>query len=128
MIYGIGTDIIEIKRIKKAVERHPDFLHRYFTQMENDYFLIKKNSPQSIAGYFAAKEAVSKAFGTGFSQFKFKDIEIKKDTFNKPCINLYGNAKKIAIEKNIETIHVSLSHCKEYAIAYVVAITEEGLV
>ena len=124
MICGTGIDIIEIDRIRRAVERHPTFLSKHFTEVENLYFMSKKNNPQSIAGYFAAKEAVSKALGTGFRFFRFTDIEIEKDSFNKPSINLYGNAKKIAQEKNIVNILLSISHCKEYAIANAIAITE----
>ena len=124
MIYGTGIDIIEINRIKRAVERHPNFLHKHFTEVEKLYFISKKNNPQSIAGYFAAKEAVSKALGTGFRFFRFTDIEIEKDSLNKPSVNLYGNAKKNAQEKNIINILLSISHCKEYAIANAIVIIE----
>lgn len=123
MICGTGIDIIEIERIRKAVERHPNFLNKHFTEVENHYFISKKN-PQSIAGYFAAKEAISKALGTGFRFFAFRDIEIQKDAFNKPCVHLYGKAKKIAEEKSITNILISISHCKEYATANAIAITE----
>lgn len=124
MICGTGIDIIEIDRIKRAVERHPNFLNKHFTEVENLYFMSKKNSPQSISGYFAAKEAVSKALGTGFRSFRFIDIEIEKDSLNKPFVNLYGNAKKIAQEKHIGNIHLSISHSREYAVAHAIATIE----
>lgn len=117
MIIGIGTDIIEIKRIEKAIEKE-SFLQRIFTQSERNY--IEKMGVQSAAGYFSAKEAVSKALGTGISGFNWTDIEIIKIN-GVPCVNLSNGALEISKEKGIEKIHVSISHSKEYAIAMAVA-------
>ena len=122
MIIGIGTDIIEIKRIKLAVEKEKvDFLSRIFTESELDYFNTISKNINTIAGAFAAKEAVMKAFGTGLRGFNFTDIEIIRDELGKPEVKLYNNAKQLADTKNIKEIHLSISHCKEYATAYVVA-------
>ena len=74
----------------------------------------------TMAGYFAAKEATSKALGTGFRNFSFKDIEVTKDAVNKPSIILHGEAKSIAKTSGVNHIHLSISHNRTTAIAYVV--------
>jgi holo-[acyl-carrier protein] synthase len=118
VIIGIGTDIIEISRIEKAISNR-GFLTKYFTTAENGLFEHKK--PQSVAGNFAAKEAVAKALATGFTVFSPIDIEVLRQPSGEPYVLLYGKAKLLADEKAIKTIHISISHCVEYAIAYVVA-------
>lgn len=122
MIYGIGIDIIEINRIEKVVSRQPLFLSKNFTSEELEYFTRKKNNYESIAGYFAAKEAVSKALGTGFNIFRLKDIEILKDELNRPYVVLHERGKEFAEEKGIKEISLSISHSKEYAVANAIAI------
>lgn len=116
MIVGIGTDIIEIQRIKKACEKEAFFM-RCFT--ENERILIGTNFTKA-AGNFAVKEAVSKVFGTGIRGFELIDIEVLRDELGKPYVNLYNKAVKIAGEYNIEKIHISISNTKDYAIAYAV--------
>lgn len=111
MIFGIGTDIIEIKRIEDAIE-HKDFCQRYFSDSENAYFKTRNYSPQSIAGNFCAKEAFSKALGTGIRGFSLKDIEVLRDECGKPYILFH--------KTHSYTIHVSISHSKLYAVAQVV--------
>lgn len=123
MIKGVGIDIIEMSRINKAVENRENFVERFFTRGERDYFESKrKGKTQSIAGYFAAKEAISKALGTGLSGFKWKDIEILKSIEGVPQVALKGKAKVIATELGISEIMISISHCKEYAVAQAIAI------
>lgn len=116
MIIGIGTDIVEIPRISKLTE-NSRFLERYFTKAENEYFLTKHKNPQTVAASFAAKEAFSKALGTGIRGFSLNDIEVLRDDLGKPYINVYNNAKKMVLDA---TIHVSLSHSAKYATAFVV--------
>lgn len=122
MIKGIGIDIIEIRRIEKAVKKNNRLLGRVFTLEENEYFKEKNYSPQTISGYFAAKEAVAKALGTGIGSIRWKDIEVLKDDLGKPYIKLHNNALKIAYNMNIETILISISHSRENAIAQAIAI------
>jgi holo-[acyl-carrier protein] synthase len=117
MILGIGTDIIEIFRIEKLI-KNTNFMGKFFTESERLY--LEKKGPESTAGYFSAKEAVVKAIGTGFSGFKFTDVEIIKKN-SVPHVELHGKAKNIANERGIEKIHVSISHCKSYATAVAVA-------
>lgn len=121
MIGGIGTDIIEIKRIQQAVEANQRFLLKNFTEKERDYFEKRNKAYASIAGNFAAKEAVSKALGTGFSGFGLIDIEVLRDDKGGPVVFLYGRAKEIARDKKISKIWVSISHCRAYATAYAIA-------
>lgn len=117
MIIGIGTDIIEIDRIGKAII-NKGFLHKNFTEKEVEYFLERKNMAEVVAGNFAAKEAVSKALGTGFRGFGLIDIEVLRDVLGKPQVNLYGQAKNMAEKGGAGRIHISISHNKTQAIAY----------
>ena len=121
MILGLGNDIVEIHRIKDALEKNPRFLSRVFTKDEQEYFVSRKMKTESIAGGFAAKEAVSKALGTGFRDFSMRDIEISRDKNGRPYVILHENALKIAGQKGIKRIHVSISHCRTYAFAVAAA-------
>lgn len=118
-----GTDIIEIERVKESIENIGEkFLKRVFTDKEIEYCESKKAQKyQHYAGRFAAKEAVFKAISTKLNDkyaITWKDIEIIDDKEGKPYVHLYG------IDENIfESIDISISHCKEYAIAYVVALS-----
>ena len=120
MIFGIGNDIIEIKRIKEAISNER-FLKRYFTENEINYFSKKKNIEETVAGIFCAKEAVVKAIGTGFYGFQSCDIEILHFDNGKPYLKLHNNAINICNEKNINNIHISISHCNNYAQAIAIA-------
>ena len=113
MITGIGTDIIEIRRIAKAIQRER-FCQRVFTSTELATYRKKGCNPQTLAGYFAAKEAFAKALGTGFRGFSFRDVEILNDTHGKPYIRL---SDKLTVN---QSIHVSVSHANENAIAFVI--------
>ena len=119
MILGIGNDIIEIKRIEQATNRTQGFIEKIFTENERAYFLEKNGKIESVAANFAAKEAVSKALGTGFRGFEPCDIEILRNELGKPYVNLSQKIKDLISPVEIYKIHVSLSHCKEYATAYV---------
>ena len=102
-IYGIGTDIIEISRIKNAINNTALFKSKVYTKKEIEYIEKKRNPYASYAGRFAAKEAVSKAFGTGVYGFSLKDIEILNDELGKPYVILYGKIKEPAkMEKAAE--------------------------
>ncbi|HOQ16861.1 MAG TPA: holo-ACP synthase [Defluviitaleaceae bacterium] len=121
MVIGIGTDIIEIKRIEEAVKKNSNFMKKCFTAREQELFESKKNNLHTIAGTFAAKEAVSKALGTGFAKFELKDIEIVRDEKGKPCVLLHNKAKEIMEQLMISEILLTISHSREYAIAYALA-------
>lgn len=113
MIFGIGTDIIEIERIKKAVAKKI-FRDNVFTKAEQNYCDSRgKNSAASYAARFAAKESFFKAIGTGIFT-RLTDVEIVNDKNGAPKINLRGKAKILAVDKKIS---VSLSHSREFATA-----------
>jgi len=124
-ILGIGIDIIEIDRIEKVMERTPRFLERNFTEKEIEYFKANNLRSESIAGNFAAKEAISKAIGTGIRGFNLKDIEILRDDLGKPIVNTYNNLNDICIKYSVKEIKVSISHSENYAVANCLIITED---
>ncbi len=120
MIVGVGVDIVEIRRIKYILESHDKFLEKIFTTKEIQYLKARNLRPEYVAGRFAAKEAVSKALGTGFRGFNFRDIIIESSTLGKPTVTLNGEAKNIASKNGDTTIHLSISHGCDSAIAYAV--------
>ncbi len=116
MIIGIGTDLIEIERIKKACVKEA-FLLRSFTLEERRCI---EGRPERAAGNFAVKEAVSKVMGTGFRGMGLNEIEVLRDALGKPYINLYGRARQKAEAMGISRWHVSISNTKKLATAYVI--------
>ncbi|MBY6837598.1 holo-ACP synthase [Clostridium botulinum] len=119
MIKGIGTDIVEIERIKKAIESNPNFINRFFTEKEIEYFKLRKVNANTISGNFAAKEAVSKALGSGFRGFGLMDIEVLRDELGKPIVNLSDKLYKMFNLDNYN-IFISISHSNTDAIAYAI--------
>lgn len=114
----IGVDLIEVKRIQKAIEKWGErFLKKAFTNRERDFCEKRKNKYESYAVRFAAKEAVSKVLGTGLKRgVALRDIEILDNEKSRPTVILYGKAKDLSNSSNSRII-LSLSHTKEYAIA-----------
>ena len=121
-ILGIGIDLVKIDRIEKLLERHGErFLRRVFDPVEVAYARKRKRPAIHLASRFAAKEAVSKAFGTGFSgEFWFAEIAVHNNDAGKPEIILSGKARQKADQLGVRSIHLSLSHDTGYAIAQVV--------
>lgn len=118
MIKGTGVDIIEISRIEKSLTNEK-FIERIFTKKEQEYCNSREQmAVSSYAARFAAKEAVVKALGTGISGGGlWTDIEILPDDDGAPHVKLYGYFAYIATKRKIYNIFISLSHCKEYAVA-----------
>ena len=127
MIQGIGCDIVEVKRFKKWISS-PSMTKRFFNKEE---ILTGDYSTQRLCEHyavrFAAKESFGKALGLGIKGFELTDIYIIKNKEGQPCLKVTGNALKIMDEKFGKNcnVHVSLSHEKEYAIAYV--LIEQGV-
>ena len=117
MITGIGTDLIEIVRIQRAIEKNPHFMERVYTANEIAYCRRKTNAWQSFAARFAAKEAVSKALGTGIGPVGLMEIEILNAENGQPKVVLHGKALQLAADRNIQRVHISLSHSEAYAMA-----------
>ena len=116
MIIGLGTDIIEIERVRKAVAKN-FFKEKVFTQAEQKYCQSRgKNSAASYAARFAAKEAFFKALGTGIFT-RLTDVEILNDERGAPKIFLRGKAATVAKSFGVEKIFVSLSHSRDFASA-----------
>lgn len=122
MIFGIGIDLVEVDRIRKICDRWSSrFTSRVFTEKELDYCNSKKNRYQSLAGRFAAKEAMFKALGTGWNfGMRWKEIEVVNDNLGKPCIVLSGEVSRFADRLEIKKALVSMSHTKQFVIAQVV--------
>ena len=121
MIAGIGIDIIEVARVKRLLERNPEFKDRVYSQAEIDYCESKADPGMSYAVRFAAKEAFMKALGTGWNhEVAFKDIETVNRPDGSPEMVIHDNTRKAMEKRHISNIHISLSHEKDYAVAYVV--------
>lgn len=112
MIHGIGTDLIEIKRVRQAAERTPGFLRRCFTEEERAYWEGKNQRPEVLAGLFAAKEAAVKALGGGF----IREVEVFHEKSGAPSLRFHG---KTALKAEGLRAFVSITHCKAYAAAEV---------
>lgn len=125
LISGVGVDIVEIRRISEAMSKHNNFIDRIFSKNEIEYLKSRNLRPEFVAGRFAAKEAVSKALGTGFSGFEFKDIEIDRTAAGKPIVVLKGKAKLIAQKYGNYKVHLSISHGIDNAIAYAIMEVDE---
>ncbi len=122
MILGMGTDIVEISRIRKLLKKNsPEFLSRVYTENELKESGAKKNSAEYLAGRWAVKEALSKALGCGIGcDCNWKDISTTNDSKGAPKVHLSGFASKTAKTKGARKIHVSISHEKHYACSTVI--------
>lgn len=123
MVTGIGTDIVEIKRIRLAVEKYGEkFLSRVFTVGERDYCGERRDPCPCLAARFAAKEAVLKALGSGLAGCSWHDVEVVVLPGGKPEINLSGGAAAVARSKGVGSVLISLSHDGGRAVAFAVAL------
>ena len=121
-IVGIGTDLIEVGRIAEMMERHGErFVERIFTKDEIEYCQRRKRSSMHFAGRFAVKEAVFKALGTGWNHgVGWQQVETLSEESGKPVVGLSGRAAEVAKELKVRSVHVSISHTNEQAVAYVI--------
>ena len=125
-----GVDMVEIQRIKDSIEKYGEsFLRRVFTQGEINYCESRKEGRyESYAARFAAKEAVSKALGTGIARgVSLKGIELVATKEGKPKVFLHGTAREKYIDMGGKSIDVSLTHSREYATAFVVLLTDGNM-
>ena len=123
-IVGIGTDIVECLRIGRMIEQYGEiFLNRVYTEREIRYCQERKRAMEHFAGRWAAKEAILKCLGTGWSRgLCWTDMEIRNDSAGKPQVLLCGAAKDMAQTLRITDILISISHCRAYATAYATAV------
>ena len=123
-ILGIGMDIVETKRIADSLARFGErFLHRVFCEGEIAYAKSMKFPHLHLAARFAAKEAISKAFGTGIGhEMGWRDLEIVREPSGVPRVVLHGRAEAFAKARGVQAVHVSLSHTAEYGAASAVVV------
>jgi len=121
-VIGIGTDIVQVSRIKESMRKYPEsFVKRILHKNEQEIYKRCKKPKYYLAKRFAAKEALSKALGTGIAKgISFDEIEVINDTEGKPELILHGAALEIAKQLGIKNTFISLSDEKKYAIAYVI--------
>lgn len=123
-VFGIGTDITETSRVEQMIEKHgPVFLDRVYTSKEQQYCQPRKAAGQHYTGRWAAKEAILKAMGTGWAKgIHWTDIEVLNKMGGAPEVFLHGEAQVVCDQLGIDHIKISISHCKEYATAFAIAI------
>ncbi len=121
MIYGIGTDIVHVSRMRENLDKYGDkFAKRILTDLEFSEYESKSNQAAFLAKRFAAKEAAAKAMGTGFSQgLSLHHIGVTHDEAGKPILNFSGVAEVFLNEKKIKQSHLSLADERDYAVAFV---------
>lgn len=127
-VIGVGVDAIEISRVRTALTRTPTLLGRLFTERERATCITRCGDLRygGLAARFAAKEAVAKALGTGIKGFGFRDIEVLNDPSGRPVVELRGGAAEVAARANVTSVHVSLSHSTDLAVANAVAQTADA--
>jgi holo-[acyl-carrier protein] synthase len=125
MILGTGVDIIEVARIRSSHQRFGDrFIRRLLRESEIEYCLSHHDPAPFLAARFAAKEAVSKAFGTGIGQhLGWQDVEVRKKPSGEPFVVLHDKGLELMAERGADQLHLTLSHTVAYAVA--VAILED---
>lgn len=123
-VIAVGTDIIECQRIARMLDNHGEvFLKRVFTATEIEYCYGRKMAYQHYAARWAAKEAVLKTLGTGWAKgISWTDVELVNLQGGKPVIRLYNRASEVAKESGIHEVMISVSHTREYAVAFATAI------
>ena len=123
---GIGVDIFEIKRMERALNRHPMLAKRLFTEDERLYCEHTRRPAQHYAARFAAREAVLKALGCGFAEgVRFQDVSVARDAAGKPQVVLAGRAREIKEAKNISEIELSLSFTRDIAVANAICVSDD---
>lgn len=124
VVFGIGTDIVEVERVEEMLARGKEYLETIFTSAEADYCEAKAKRAQHYAARFAAKEAVLKALGTGWRDgFAFADVEIRNDVLGQPQVIPHGKVKEFLDHHRITRTAISMTHSGGLAIA--VAILEQ---
>lgn len=121
-ILGIGVDLVEVERIQHSLDRFGErFMKRVFTEGEITYCQSMKFAARHFAARFAAKEAVSKAFGTGIGKaMGWRDIDVHKKESGEPFLVLYGGADRLAKSRDMKSSWITLSHTEHHAVAMIV--------
>lgn len=121
MVVGLGIDIVEIRRIRQALQGGEAMIKRVFTEAEREYCSARRNLFQHFAGRFAAKEAAMKALGTGWQEgIRWKDVEVVPDGLGKPELVFHGRALEVFQDFGAKSALVTITHARDYAVAAVV--------
>lgn len=124
-MHSVGVDIIEISRVREALDRWGErFLDRVYSPREASF--CRARVPE-LAARFAAKEAVSKALGTGMRGVAWREIEVLPDRKGKPHVFLHGRAAQRAADLGLSFFAISMSHSRNYAVAFVTATCETAI-
>jgi holo-[acyl-carrier protein] synthase len=121
MIFGIGTDIVQVSRIQRNLDRYGDrFARRILADSEYQEYLCSRHPARFVAKRFAVKESVAKAFGTGFTDgLNFREIAVRHGKAGNPLLHLTGRAAELSSKLGIDRDFVSIADEKEYAVAFV---------
>lgn len=114
MIVGVGVDLVDVQRFESKLQSTAGLAEKIFREDERDA------TARTLAGRFAAKEALVKAFG-GSTGMHWHDVQVSKNELGAPKISLFGTTAEVANAKGIDNLHLSISHDGDYAIAYVIA-------
>ncbi len=117
MILGIGLDLAEVERYRFDDYRREWFARKIYTEYEMTYALRKRNWPERLAGFFAAKEAVRKAFGHAIP---WRSVGVVHERSGKPTIRLSGSAERLIADRGVTTVHLTITHTQTTAAAFVV--------
>jgi len=118
MIFGIGTDLVENRRLVRWLEQ-PALLEKYFSSLEQDDVKKSDHPAASLAARFAAKEAFGKALGTGLRGLRLRDIQVVRDPHGRPFLDLAASAQRALPSENTR-VHLSLTHEAEFSLAFVI--------
>lgn len=118
---GVGIDVVEIDRFRRALERTPSLRTRLFTSEELATMAGKRDDASSLAARFAAREATMKVLGVGLGAFDMHDVSIERKDSGQPVLRVTGRAQVLAQQQGITNWHVSLSHTDSVAVAVVAA-------
>jgi holo-[acyl-carrier protein] synthase len=121
-ILGIGVDLVEVARIERAMARHEGFVPRIFSVRERKRCEDCASPARRYAACFAAKEAASKALGTGVKGFTWQEVEVLSDERGRPYLVLSGRAEEVAKSRGVEKMQVSISHTRDLAMAFAQAV------
>lgn len=119
---GIGTDLVELDRFRRAMERTPGIVDRLFTDGEREYALKRNDPTERFAARFAAKEAVLKALGAGIGECDFKEIEVVRAESGAPSVALHGRASELAAGRGVGSFLLTMTHTESLAQAIAVAL------
>jgi holo-[acyl-carrier protein] synthase len=123
-VVGLGVDLCEVDRIRRALARTPGFADRVYTRAEQDYCRRRDDPSERFAARFAAKEAVLKALGAGLGACAFRDIEVVRAESGAPSLALHGGAATLAADRRVTAWHISLTHTATMAEAIAVAVSD----